>query len=292
MNRRNVLGNRIEESKTLWVILAGILVTAVQFMIYRFVSEGWLGILLAGLCMLVGSVIIHFVTKEQEELLGFLLIPCVFSGAMGLLIPVSQIPFFPQSNTALYGCLFAWVIPIVYAVIYTWVMGSTEASAFAKLYIRAVVFFYLVYFGLMIYGIFFRGRVPELQGQAQMVPCATFTAYIDAIVRKTGTVSDVIRFLAERVVFFVPYGFFIGMVCRNLHGLLRFVLLIVLPALIELVQFTFGFVACDIDDFIFCFLGALIGMVSFFVFDSLFQYFVGRHFDGTEIDRDYYGRKI
>ena len=87
MNRRNVLGNRIEESKTLWVVAVGIFVTAIQFAIYHFISEEWLGLLLVAVAVLFGAMLVHLVTKEQEEMTGYLLIPCTFSGAMGLLLP-------------------------------------------------------------------------------------------------------------------------------------------------------------------------------------------------------------
>ena len=39
MNRRNVLGNKIEQSKTTWVVLIGIFVTALQFVIFYFFGE-------------------------------------------------------------------------------------------------------------------------------------------------------------------------------------------------------------------------------------------------------------
>lgn len=292
MNRRNVMGNRIEESKTLWVIITGILVTMIQFAIYYFVSGGALGVLLSAVVVLLGSVIVHFITTEQEELMGYLLIPCTFSGIMGLLLPYAEIPFFPESQVVLLGCLLTWLIPVVYATVYTWANGNAEIDGFAKFFLRAVIFFYLVYFALVIYGAFFQQTVAEAGNGTQWIPFATFAALVNGVMKEAVPIGRVIEFLLNRVVFFLPYGFFIGLVCRKLHGVLRLLLLLFLPALLEMIQLLFHWGTCDMDDIIFRFIGSLFGFISFLIFDAAFQHFTARHFNGAEINRDYYGRKI
>jgi glycopeptide antibiotics resistance protein len=292
MNRRNVLGNRIEESKTLWVIIIGILVTAIQFAVYHFVNGGGLGLLLAAVAALVGSVVVHFITTEQEELMSFLLIPCTFSGVVGLMLPYAEIPFLPEGNVVLLGCLITWLVPVLYATIYTWANGNTEIAGFAKFYSRALVLFYLVYFALMVYGTFANRTAAEAGNDAQWIPFATFAALVNGVMKDTVSVARVLEFLLNRIVFFLPYGFFIGLVCRKLHGVLRVFLLVFLPVALEAVSLLFRWDTCDIDNVIFRFIGALLGFVSFLVFDLAFQHFTARHFNGSEISRDYYGRKI
>lgn len=292
MNRRNVLGTQIEESKTVWVVLAGILVSALQFVIYHFLGGGWLGMLLAGLCVLLGGVAVHFITGEQEELFAYLLIPCVFSGSMGLLIPQLEGTILPASNTALLGCLLAWMIPVLYACLFTWAEGSPALEQFSGFYKKASVFFYIVYFGLLIYWVAVKSRVPATEVKLQPIPFATFAAYADGIINGTVPVRRLLEFLAERVILFLPYGFFIALICRKLHSILRLALVLLLPLLTELLQFIFKWSSCDADDMVFSFLGGLIGMLCFVIFNMLFQKFTGKNFDGTEIERDYYGRRI
>jgi len=96
----------------------------------------------------------------------------------------------------------------------------------------------------------------------------------------------------ERVLLFMPYGFFIAMVCRKLHSLLRLLLVLFLPLLVELLQLLFQLNSCNADDVIFSFLGALLGMLGFVIFNSVFQKTTGRNYDNTEVERDYYGRRI
>lgn len=292
MNRRNVLGNRIEESKTLWIIVGGMLVTALQFVIYSLIETEWLSLVLAALCALLGSAAIHFITKEQEEILSCLLIPCVFFGALGLLFLYTEGTPFPDSDTVLLGVLFTWLVPVAYAVTYTWIAGHGETASFAKFFRRAIVCFYLVYFGLVVYGSFFYGEAMTEAVPAQWIPFATFAALVNGVMQDVVPVGRVIEFLANRIVFFLPYGFFVGMVCRKLHGMLRIVLLFLLPAVLELLQLVLHRGTCDMDDIIFRLLGSLLGLLAFLAFDALFQHFTARHFDGSEISRDYYGRRI
>ena len=79
---------------------------------------------------------------------------------------------------------------------------------------------------------------------------------------------------------------------RKIHSLLRLGLVLVLPVIVELLQYILKFNTFDADDIIFSFLGGLIGMLLFVIFNTLFQKTTGKNFDGSEIEKDYYGRRI
>ena len=82
------------------------------------------------------------------------------------------------------------------------------------------------------------------------------------------------------------------MVGRKMHSLLRLGLVLVLPVIIELLQYLLHFNSFDADDAVFSFLGGLIGMLGFVIFNAMFQKTTGKNFDGSEIEKDYYGRRI
>lgn len=292
MKRRNVLGNQIEESKTMWIVLAGLLAGVLQFVIYHFIGSNWIGILLAGLAVLLGGIFVHVITEEQEELFAYLLVPCVFSGLAGLLIPHLEGSLLPESNTVLIGCLLAWMLPVLYACIYTWVAGHTAIGQFAVFYKRAEVFFYLVYFGSLVYWFGFRNHVQEAEVTLQLVPFTAFAGTVEGVMNGTVPMQQLLGFLAEHVLLFLPYGFFIGMVCRKLHGMIHLLLVLVIPAAVELLQYLLQWNSFAMDDVIFSLLGGLLGLLCFVGFNLLFQQTTGKNFDGSEVDRDYYGRKI
>ncbi len=292
MNRRNVLGNKIEESKTTWVVLTGVLAFLLQFLAYYLIEAEWLEILVAALITLLGCGVVHFITKEQEEVFGYLVVPCVFSGIVGLLVPYSEVPLFPSASTALCSCFFAWMIPVLYVVAVTFVLGTHGVAGFARFFRYAMSFFYVIYFGLMIYGVFFWQSKTVIETDTQWIPFATFAAFINGILNGNVVLDSMFSFLIERVVFFLPYGFFVAMAGRKLHGVIRFLLLLLLPVLVEAAHVLLGITLFDIDNVIFRFVGSMIGMLFFQGFSALFQYFTGKNVDGSEIDRDYYGRKI
>ena len=292
MNRRNVLGNQIENSKTVWIVIISLFVTVLQFVIYYITDGSWLGPALAGLCFLLGGVGVHLITEELDELFAYLLIPCVCSGSIGLLIPKLSGSLLPQSNTVLLGCLLAWLMPVIYACICTWSEGNTALPQFASFYKKASVLFYLVYFGGLIYWFVVYHRIPENAVTAQFIPFASFAAYIDGVIADTVPVERLLQFLAERILLFLPFGFFVAMAGRKLHGILRLGLVLVFPIAVELLQYLLKFNSFDADDVVFLFLGGLIGMFGFVVFNAIFQKTTGKNFDGSEIERDYYGRRV
>ena len=125
-----------------------------------------------------------------------------------------------------------------------------------------------------------------------MVPFATLAAYIEAMINHVVPIQALVYYLLYRAVFFVPYGFLIALTCAKLPAAIRILLLTVLPLAIELIQFLFRFNRCDIDDLIFAFIGGLIGMLCFLLFNSLFLHFTGKNYNGKDADREYYGRRV
>lgn len=292
MKRRNVLGNQIEESKTMWIVLTGLLVSILQFIIYYFAGSNWMGLLLGGLAVLLGGVLVHIITGEQEEVFAYLMIPCACSGIAGLLIPKLAGEVLPESSIVLYGCILAWLLLVLYACIFTWVVGHTAIGQFAVFYKRAVIFFYLIYFGYLIYWFGFQNHAQSAEVTMELVPFTAFAVYVEGVVNGTVPVQQVLDFLAEHILLFLPYGFFIGMVCRKLHGIVHLVLVLIIPAAVEVLQFLLNWNSFMVDDIIFSLLGGLLGLLCFVGFNLLFQHTTGKNFDASEVDRDYYGRKI
>ena len=292
MNRRNVLGNKIEASKSCWIVIMGIAITALQCLVNYHVGADWLRVLIFVLFMTAGSLAVHFITGELGELFTLLLIPVTFFGVLGIMLPFLSGAILPAARTVFLISVTAWVVPVVYAVIFAWSEGFSVMEEFAALYLKANVVFYVVYFGVVIYRLASAQIAAEDIRPVQMIPFATFAAYFDGLVKGTVSGAQMLDFLTGRVAFFIPYGFFIAMVARRLHGAIRILLLIVLPALLEVFQLVFSKGSFDVDDIIFSFLGGLVGMIVFYIFNTLFQNITNRNFDGSEVNRDYYGRKI
>lgn len=292
MGRRNFWGNQIDDSKTTWIVLCGIIVCALQFVMYCLTESTWVGVMLAGICILLGTIAVHLITGNFEEIFSYLLIPCLCSGSVGLLIPHLEGTLLPKSNVVFIGFVLSWGIPVLYACILTWLEGSPALARFSAFYKKSAVFFYVIYFAYLLYRFAAVSRIPENEITVQLIPFATFAAYLDGIISDAVPVERLIQFLSDRIVLFIPYGFFVAMVGRRMHSLLRLGLVLFLPVVTELLQYVLAFNSLDADDMIFAFLGGMIGIVSFVAFNAVFQKTTGKNFDGSAIERDYYGRRI
>ena len=263
MNRRNVLGNKIEQSKTTWVVLIGIFVTALQFVIFYFLGNSWLSLVISALLLLLGSVGVHLITGELGELFAYLLIPCSFAGSMGVMIPTLNGSYLPESGTAFLGCLFAWLVPVAYACIYTWAEGNSVIADFAGLYLKANILFYVVYFGVMLYGLFFMHRNSSVAGQVQLIPFATFAAYVDGVINETVPMTRMVEFLMNRVVFFIPYGFFMERLRKKKSTFIENVFMgFVTSFAIEALQLVTGRGIFQLDDILTNTIGCIVGVFA------------------------------
>lgn len=291
MNRRNVLGNQISESKTKWIVITGIIETIVLFVICQFVSIEWLGWLLMAVSVLAGCGVVHALTGELVDLFAYLLIPCSFFISLGLLRISTPISFLKGDGSLFFISLLVWAVTVAYAIVCVWIRGSGTSLRFLSFYRESTIFFYSVYFALIVFGVFFYDKAAT-EDMVQLIPFATFATYIEAIINKTISWQVLAYFLLYRAVFFVPYGFFISMIGQKLHLAVRILLLLVLPGAIELAQLTLHLNRCDIDELIFAFFGGLLGMLCFYLFNELFLHFTGKTYNGKEPDRDYYGRRL
>lgn len=130
--------------------------------------------------------------------------------------------------------------------------------------------FYVVYAVLFVYGAFVYDRIPVGEAdRLQLVPFATLAAYIEAMINKTVSFLPLAYYLLYRMVFFIPYGFLIAMLCEKFPAAVRILFLALLPAVTETLQFFFRLNRSDVDDFIFGWMGGLIGMLCFLLFNFL-----------------------
>lgn len=126
----------------------------------------------------------------------------------------------------------------------------------------------------------------------KLLPLDTFATYVEQLIKGYDVVEEFLIFLQNQFLVFIPFGFLVGMLGRDFLAFFRFFIIVVFSVGIEVARFFVVKVSCDIDNIIFGFLGALLGMFAFLGFNELFCYFVGKNFDGSDINRDYYGRKI
>lgn len=291
MGGRTATGGFLEEHKTTLLILLGIAESAAVLCCRQLSETAWLkwGLMTAVILLCCAGT--QWATGTVSELFSLLLIPTFFFGGLGILSVTVWRGGISNGGELFLMALLSFGVPVLYAVVAAWIRGAAANSGFYSFFVAATGLFYLVYFALIIYGVFFYAK-SETGQMVQLIPFATLAAYIDAIIQGTIDGQALVSYLLYQGAFFIPFGFFVALIGQRFHVLLRLLLLALLPAVIELVQLTLHLNRCDVDDFLFAFIGGLVGMLLFFLFNELFLLFTTRNYDGSEPDRDYLGRRM
>lgn len=291
MGRRTATGGFLEEHKTTLLILLGIAESAAMLCCRQLLETVWLKWGLMAAVILLCCAGAQLMTGTVSELFSLLLIPTFFFGGLGILSVTVYRGGISNGAELFWMAILAWGIPVLYAVAAAWIRGAAANSGFYSFFVAETGLFYLVYFALIIYGVFFYAK-SETGQMVQLIPFATLAAYIDAIIQGTVDGQALVSYLLYQGAFFIPFGFFVALIGQRIPVLLRLLLLVLLPAFIELAQLILHLNRCDVDDFLFAFIGGLVGMLLFFLFNELFLLFTTRNYDGSEPDRDYLGRRM
>jgi glycopeptide antibiotics resistance protein len=111
-----------------------------------------------------------------------------------------------------------------------------------------------------------------------LTPFLIISSQIENYLYGTLPLSHIIVYLCSRILLFVPYGFYCALISRRASRLLRLVILLFFPVILEVLQYFFYPTRCDIDDVIYAFIGGLLGCLIFFLTNLLFRLISGKNF--------------
>jgi glycopeptide antibiotics resistance protein len=139
-----------------------------------------------------------------------------------------------------------------------------------------------------LYGFFagnaFPWAYPVDNASYNFVPFGVTSTLIENYLYDSASLADIITYLLSRILIFLPYGFFITLLLRRQARLPRFYALLMLPFLVEVLQYIFIPKRCDIDDLIYALIGGLIGSLLFFLMNLIFKAASGKDFLTKEAD--------
>jgi glycopeptide antibiotics resistance protein len=165
---------------------------------------------------------------------------------------------------------------------------GTKIESFNDFYRNISIVFLLFYLGLIFYATFagdaFPWAYPVKADTYNFIPFGVIATQIEDYLFASIPLNEIFTYLLSRILTFIPYGFYIALLLRRQGRLPRFFALLMLPFIIEVLQYIFIPSRCDIDDLIYAVLGGLIGSFSFFLMNVLFHVFSGRDFLVKETD--------
>jgi glycopeptide antibiotics resistance protein len=113
---------------------------------------------------------------------------------------------------------------------------------------------------------------------ANFTPFLVISTQIENFLYGNISLSDIIIYLSSRILIFIPYGFYCTLFLRRQSRLLRFFLLLLLPIILEILQYFLYPTRFDIDDVIYALIGGIFGSLIFYLINVLFLAVSGKEF--------------
>ncbi len=265
------------------VILASTLTILLQFAAYSFFDPIFV---IWGISCLVCAVCCHLLVEQIASFricfdysfltifISLIIIFLTYYGRVQTLLP--------YTNTMVGIALINWLVPMLHCFIRNMLSYGSKVEEFNGFYRSSSLLFLFFYLAILIYGLFIKNAFPwayETGSDAFLLsPFEILAVQIQDYLSGNIPLSNILVYLASRILSFVPYGFYLRLILRNKKRLLRFSMLLVLPLLIEILQYFIIPERCVLDDLIYALAGGFLGFFCYFLTNAIYRAFCGRDF--------------
>lgn len=279
------------------IILLSIITILFQFVIYYFFAAFYV---IWGIAILISLLCCHILleqTSTYEVCFHYSSLVLFMSFLIMLLSYLGENQaFLPYSGIMLGIGIINWLIPCIYCFLRNMLDYGTRFEDYNIFYRNHSLLFFMIYAGILLYGMFVKGAFPILYqgalGSANMIPFEAITILIEDYLYDIIPLRDVLIYLLIRILIFLPYGFQITLLLRRQSRLIRFIMLILPPLVLELIQYIVISYRSDIDDVIYAIIGGVLGSILFYLCNLIFRAFTGKNFLAKETDYPFTNSRI
>lgn len=266
-----------------FIISFSVITIILQFAAYYLFTSFYLICGLAGLISIVCCHILLEQTSTYEACFQYSFLTLFISLIILVLIYLQGSSSFLPYTTALPGiAVINWLFPFLYGYLRYMFDFGTKADHFIVLYRNSNIVFCFFYLILLAYGSFAADAFPwayrGIGDTFNVIPFHAITIQIEEYLYNLIPLSDIIVYLLVRILSFVPYGFFIAILLYRQGRVVRFFALLLLPFILEAIQYIIIPPRSDIDDIIYALLGGFIGCLLFYLNNAIFRAISGKDF--------------
>ncbi len=265
------------------VILLSLISLICECFIYYFLPHpGW-SILFAAICSLLLS---HFFLESSFSYsynvlhASFMTYGTLLYSAIVYLIQPNQ--WISYHFCMVFLVLVNWLIPFIYCTLRDFNDPGPRFNGFDIFFRQMSICLILIYIFVLVKQYYLTPIIPPFEemafGAQNFVPFMATGSYLEECLRTGKDLIPLIWFLAEMVVMFIPFGFFLRAFAGKTAFIFRLFLYLAFPALLEISQFLSGLGRGHIDDYVAALLGTLIGVLIYRAIDGCFHLFAGREF--------------
>ncbi len=279
------------------IILLSIITILIQFVVYYFFAATYL---ICGIAAVISLLCCHILLEETStyeacfnysSLILFISFVIILLSYLG-----KEQAFLPYTGTMLAILMINWLVPCLYCFMRNMLDYGTRFEDYNSFYRNHSLLFFLIYLGVMLYGMFAVGAFPLVYrgalASANIIPFEAITILIEDYLYGIIPLSDVLFYLLVRILIFLPYGYQMTLLLRRQSRLLRFIALLIIPTILELIQYIIIPNRCDIDDVIYAIIGGILGSILFYLINFIFRSITGKNFLAKETDYPYANSRL
>ncbi|MCI8378365.1 MAG: hypothetical protein HFH72_07575 [Lachnospiraceae bacterium] len=160
-----------------------------------------------------------------------------------------------------------WLIPFAYCFMRDFSDRGPRFSDYLFFFHGMSVLFLAVYCIAIVKQLFITPFLPPFDSPAfgahNFVPFMATGNYLERTISAGGDISSMIIYIIEMVVLAIPFGFYAKVYCRSFPFLGRLFIYLIVPFLLEGIQYLTGIGRADIDDYSLAMIGTVIGVVIY-----------------------------
>ncbi len=276
MNKRSV-------SISSLIILMSLLSFIFEVCLYYFIQEHVVTVLAA---IVISLAFTHYFLEKTMDYDSCFLqasFVTICSAAFVVVIYLLQPnPWMIYDYWALVLVLINWLVPFVYCFLRDFCDHGPRYGGYLFFFYGMSVVFAVLYALIFIKQQFITPLLPPYEamkfGAHNFVPFMATGHYFESVLGSGGDSFGMILYIIEMVAFGIPYGFYARAFTREFPLLLRILIYLCGPFLVEVVQAVTGIGRGDIDDFAFGMVGLVIGVGIFRLVDYASVYANKRDF--------------
>lgn len=274
------------------IVGLSIITILIQYAAYYFFSSVYIVI---GIACLITALCTHILLEQvltyQSSFVYMLLILFISLVIVFLTFFSKDQNIFPYTDLMLGIVAVNWLVPTAHCYIRNMFDYGTRIEEFTPFYRNAGILFSLFYIVIVLYATLAEGAFPwayrALPEQANFKPFWSIATQIEDYLNHMIPLSDIFTYLASRTLLYIPFGYYSILLLRRRSRLSRFLVLFLLPIIIEALQYFIVPSRCDIDDIIYGVIGGLLGALWFYLNSLIFQAISGKTFLGKDSDFRY-----
>lgn len=250
------------------VLLLALLSFIFEVCLYYFVPIHWAAVLSAAVLSLVLTHYFLETTLDYDScflLAAFMTITTTAFCVVVYLMQDNQ--WISYDYTMLFLVGVNWLVPFGYCFIRDFMDRGPRFDDYLFFFHGMSVIFLVVYLCAVVKQFFLTPLLPPYEampmGAHTFIPFMATGTYLEQVFSQGGDSIPMLTYVLEMVLFAVPFGFYAKVYTRQAPTVMRFLVYLGVPLLLEAVQVVTGIGRGDIDDYTFALIGTAIGVWIF-----------------------------